>query len=149
MKHIIKIDEYYSGKNSTIGFRYSEPKLKSNAKILFFGDDNLETEVREKLDSILDDYTIDISKVNDLGFMEEILDRFPEFIVSKIIEEKYNLSEMSLDLVTYDEDEIFSLFVELANKQDTYIVAPILLVNDEPYDQNAKFNAKEKIGFKK
>jgi len=149
MNHIKSLYEYYNGQHSTIGFRYSEPKLKSNTKFLVFGDNDLKKEITEKLDILLDNYTLNIKDINDNDFMEQILYKMPEFVIEKIVYNKYNFYEISIDLVTYDEDEIYSLFLEFANKQDTYIVAPILLVNDKPYDQNAKFNAKSKIGFKK
>jgi len=142
--------EYYKGKNSTIGFRYSEPKLKSNIKILLFSNyflSELNNILKEKLDNLLNNFSFNIEIINDIYLTEKTLENMPNNIVNQILTNNMDLYMCSINLITYDEDEILSLLIELS-KNNEFFIGPTTLLNDRPYDITKKHRVKSKIGFK-
>jgi len=147
------IVEYYKGKHSTIGFRYSEPKLKSNLKLLIFSDKSiseLENILDDKIDQLLDKHFLEIDVVEDPDIMTQSVEGLPPQLVNIIIGSRMTLYQVAIDLTTYDEDEILSFIMELADKDSVgkYIIAQTALLNDKPFDTHANHRAKTKIGFK-
>jgi hypothetical protein len=143
--------EYYKGRNATIGFRYSEPKLHSNIKLLAFSNysfSEVETFFDEALHELLDKFFLEIELSNDRFLIENTLINIPQQISEKIIKNKMDLYIISINLTTYDEDEILSLLLELS-KNNKFIMGPSALLNDKSFEISKKHRVKTKIGFKK
>jgi len=146
------IVEYYKGRHSTIGFRYSEPKLKSNLKLLLFSNKSyseLESFLEEKLNDLLDNFFLEVEISNDNDLMKTSFENMPPPMVEDIIKKKMDLYAIALDLTTYDEDEVLSLLFELSKNHNDFLIAPIALLNDKKFDIHKKHRAKSRIGFKK
>jgi len=146
------IVEYYKGRNSTIGFRYSEPKLKSNLKLLLFSNKSyseLESFLEEKLNNLLDKFFLEVEISNDNDLMKKSFENMPPPMVEDIIKKRMDLYAISLDLTTYDEDEVLSLLFELGKNDNDFLITPIALLNDKEFDVYKNYRTKSRIGFKK
>lgn len=137
------IAEYYHGKNSTIGFRYSEPKLKTTLTIIILGPDDIEDKLNSKLKDLVDPYSLNLEKIDgELSNLPELPEEIKALI--KIDYMSYNIN---IDLVTYDELEIYSLLFELSKNADDFILLPLAFLNGKSFDITQIYKSKNKIGY--
>jgi len=152
MKHIKSVNEYYKGKNQTVGFRYSEPELDSKLNCLIFVDDNYdyETNIKKIFDELLDDYEIsfeDKTNEEDGDFFNNIKNEIESNLPFKI-DESDKMIELIIKLTTYDEDEILSLSIEFISKgENDFLVYPNIILNGSPFDIGTKHRSKKQMGY--
>jgi len=146
MKYLKTLNEYYKGSNSTIGFRYSEPKMKSNIKIIFITVEDYDS-VYETFKTYLNEFLSGHEfKITDItAAKKEFIGSIPKEQLKLPIEE-YKVYILNMDLTTYDEDEIYSLYIEIRTNIDEYIFVEFF-VNDKFFDTTIKYRQKKKIGF--
>ena len=148
MKHLKTVNEYYKGKNQTIGFRYSEPEQENVLSTLFFSnlsDEEINDILEKELSKNIDDFDYDVREFAQPG--DKQYENFKLNFDPNIFNENNVLFEIVIKLKTYHEDEILSLSIELMSAENGLLFVPTARLNDEVFDPMKKHRASKKIGY--
>ena len=139
------LNEYYRGKNNTIGFRYSKANvdldLTFSVAVIERDIEDVEEEVREYLDENLDEYELKFEIPEEEEQMKQEL-----IMVSRGQLNPTNIIVAHLKFKGYAKTEAYSLLDNFM-KDGELIILPMML-NDEVIDEFKWLpKAKKQIGF--
>ena len=140
------LNEYYRGKNNTIGFRYSKANvdldLIFSIAIINDNDNNIvEEEIRKFLDENLDEYNLEL---NISEHEEEMITELT--MMSRGELQPTNILEGHLNFKGYAETEAYSL-LESFMKESDLVILPMKLNGEEIDGFKWLPKAKKQIGF--